>query len=61
MSELNDPITIVGSKVKGVKVNVSEYARQNNISWNTAKKYISGKPKRKKRTSKKESKLHNYG
>lgn len=60
MSELNDPITIVGSKVKGVKVNVSEYARQNNISWNTAKKYISGKPKRKKRTSKKESKLHNY-
>lgn len=45
-----------GKEVKGVKLNISEYARSNGISWSTAKKKINDVP-RKKRTATKPSKL----
>ena len=43
--------------VKEVKVNISAYARDNGISWSTAKKRILGNDMRKKRPFKGESKL----
>lgn len=49
-----------GLEVKGIKVNISAYARDNHISWSTAKKILEGNTERKKRTSKKESKLTPY-
>jgi hypothetical protein len=34
--------------VKSIKVNISTYARDNHISWSTAKKILEGNTKRKK-------------
>lgn len=39
-----------GMEVKGIKVNISAYARDNHVSWSTAKKILSGNNERKKRT-----------
>ena len=49
-----------GLEVKGIKVNISAYARDNHISWSTAKKRLEGNIERKKRTIKKESILAPY-
>lgn len=46
--------------VKEVRINVSAYARDNGISWPTAKKRILGNDKRKKREFKGTSKLEPY-
>lgn len=46
--------------VKEVTINISAYARDNGISWSTAKKRISGNDKRKKRQFKGESKLEAF-
>ena len=48
------------TEVKGIKLNVSKYAKENNISWATAKKILTGNNVRKKRVVKKESKLAPY-
>mgnify|MGYP003305027659 CR=1 FL=1 len=48
------------TEVKGIKLNISGYARDNNVSWSTAKKILTGNNSRKKRVSKKESKLAPY-
>lgn len=48
------------TEVKGIKLNVSKYAKENNISWSTAKKILTGNNVRKKRVVKKESKLAPY-
>ncbi|TDW07920.1 transposase [Breznakia blatticola] len=47
-------------EVKGVKINISEYARQNNISWNTAKRRLTSGSYRRKRKINKKSKLDDY-
>jgi transposase len=47
------------TEVKGIKINVSEYARTNNISWATAKRRING-VSRKKRTPTKEGVLSEF-
>ena len=46
-------------EVKGIQVNISEYARTNGISWNTAKRRLEG-TKRKKRVAVKPSKLNDF-
>lgn len=50
----------IETEVKGIKLNISGYARENNISWATAKKILNGNTARKKRVTKKESKLAPY-
>lgn len=45
------------TEVKGIDINISAYARENNISWQTAKKRLAGNYSRKKRISKKGTKL----
>ncbi len=37
-----------GLEVKGIKVNIFAYARDNHISWSTAKKILEGNTERKK-------------
>jgi len=46
-------------EVKGIQVNISEYARANGISWNTAKRRLMGTP-RKKRVANSPSKLDEF-
>lgn len=46
-------------EVKGVKLNISEYARNNGVCWSTAKKMVNNVT-RKKRVSKKPSKLSEF-
>lgn len=47
-------------KIKGMKINISEVARDNGVCWATAKKIVTGNTKRKKRIFKGQSKLSNY-
>ena len=51
--------TINRLEVKELKINISAYARENNVSWITAKNRILGK-NRKQRISSSNSKLDNY-
>lgn len=49
IDKLKNKVNVKRKEVKnkrGMKMNVSAYARQNGISWSTAKKQLSGNTKR---------------
>ena len=55
----NSKSKVKGKEVKGVNINISEYARNNGVSWATAKKMINNVGRKKKTTSK-SSKLSEF-
>ena len=55
----NSKSKVKRKEVKGVNINISEYARNNGVSWATAKKMINNVG-RKKRTTSKSSKLSEF-